>query len=222
MKLKSVDISKTAPTSSIVFQALRQAIIDGDIADGEPLRQDEIAGLFNTSRIPVREAISRLAEQGLVETRRYKGAFVAGLSIDKAEEIFDLRALLEPQIIRLAVPLMSTELLSKARTQCAAFSNSTNTAEWGELNRNFHATLYGASQLPFHIEIANNAMDRVDRYLRAQLVLSDGMARANKEHLEILAACEKGEADLAAALTKAHILGAKQSLVAHLQAKITD
>ena len=80
MKLNPVDISKTASASSIVFEALRKAIIEGDLKEGEPLRQDEIAGLFNTSRIPVREAISRLEEQGLVKTQRYKGAVVSGLS----------------------------------------------------------------------------------------------------------------------------------------------
>ena len=105
MKLNSVDISKTASASSIVFEALRKAIIEGDVKEGEPLRQDEIARLFNTSRIPVREAISRLEEQGLVKTQRYKGAVVSGLSATEAEEIFDFRALIEPEVIRRAVPL---------------------------------------------------------------------------------------------------------------------
>lgn len=73
MKLKTMDISATASASSIVFDALRKAIIEGQLEEGEPLRQDEIARLFNTSRIPVREAISRLEEQGLVKTQRYKG-----------------------------------------------------------------------------------------------------------------------------------------------------
>ncbi len=115
MKLKTMDISATASASSIVFDALRKAIIEGQLEEGEPLRQDEIARLFNTSRIPVREAISRLEEQGLVKTQRYKGAVVAGLSPRETAEIFDLRALVEPEIIRNAVPLMSKELLADAR-----------------------------------------------------------------------------------------------------------
>ena len=95
MKLESVDISKTASAATIVFEALKKAIIEGDLNEGDPLRQDEIAKLFNTSRIPVREAISRLDEHGLVKTQRYKGAVVSALSIDEAAEIFDFRALLE-------------------------------------------------------------------------------------------------------------------------------
>ncbi|GAB4291111.1 MAG: GntR family transcriptional regulator [Roseovarius sp.] len=213
MKLKAVDISRTASASAIVFDVLRKAIIEGEIKAGEPLRQDEIARLFNTSRIPVREAISRLEEQGLVKTQRYKGAVVAGLSASEAAEVFDLRALLEPQIIRDAVPRMSRECLSRAREHCMAFSGSADPMRWGDLNRTFHQTLYSASVLKYFIEVADNAMDRVERYIRAQLVMSNGMARAGREHLEILEACEAGDADRAGELLRAHILGAKLSLL---------
>lgn len=217
MKLTSMDISTTASASSIVFDALRKAIIQGQLEEGEPLRQDEIARLFNTSRIPVREAISRLEEQGLVKTQRYKGAVVAGLSPKETEEIFDLRALVEPEIIKNAVPRMSKEILASAREKCAAFSASDNPMEWGDLNRDFHETLYSASDLKFFREIAHNAIDRVERQIRAQLVMSNGMERAGREHFGIMDACEAGDADLAADLTGEHILGAKKSLLAHLQ-----
>ncbi|WP_083097736.1 GntR family transcriptional regulator [Pseudophaeobacter leonis] len=216
MKLNSVDISKTASASSIVFEALRKAIIEGDVKEGEPLRQDEIARQFNTSRIPVREAISRLEEQGLVKTQRYKGAVVSGLSADEAEEIFDFRALIEPEVIRRAVPLMSQETLETARRSWAAFSASADPMSWGDLNRDFHATLYRASGLQYHLDLIDNAMDRVDRYLRAQLVLSNGMQRANEEHIAIWEACVDGNATRAAELTRLHISGARESLIQNI------
>ncbi|MEM8876658.1 MAG: GntR family transcriptional regulator [Pseudomonadota bacterium] len=216
MKLKSVDISKTASASAIVFNALRKAIVDGDLEVGQPLRQDDIAQMFNTSRIPVREAISRLEEQGLVKTQRYRGAVVSGLSAEEAAEIFDLRALIEPEIIRRSVPLMTEKGLRRARRFCEDFSNSNDPMTWGDLNRDFHSELYAASRLKYHLDVVDNAMDRVDRYLRAQLVLSDGMERASREHLGMLEACEKRDADLAAARTAEHIRGAKESLLEHL------
>ena len=216
MKLKPVDISKTASASSIVFEALRKAIVEGDLEVGQPLRQDDIARMFNTSRIPVREAISRLEEQGLVKTQRYRGAVVSGLSAEEAAEIFDLRALIEPEIIRRSVPLMTAQGLRRARGFCEDFSNSNDPMAWGDLNRDFHSELYAASGLKYHLDVVDNAMDRVDRYLRAQLVLSDGMERANREHLGMLEACEKRDADLAAMRTAEHIRGAKDSLLEHL------
>ena len=221
MKLKSVDIAQTASAATLVFEALRTAIIEGELQDGEPLRQDEIARLFNTSRIPVREAISRLEEQGLVKSQRYKGAVVAGLSIEEATEIFEFRALVEGEVIRRAVPQMSAELLAEARTYCEEFAASPDPMQWGGLNRKFHWALYSACALPYHLGVVDNAIDRVDRYLRAQLVMTDGMEKANREHLAILDACEAGDADLACALTRAHIDDAKISLRAHLAAKPT-
>ena len=215
MKLRAVDISTTASASTIVFNALRKAIVEGEIPAGAPLRQDEIANMFNISRIPVREAISRLEEQGLIKTQRYKGAVVAGLSADEAAEVFDLRALLEPEILRDAVPKMSKDCLKKARAHCMAFSDSPNPMEWGDLNRTFHRTLYGASALKYHKEVADNAMDRVERYTRAQLVMSNGMERADIEHQAILEACEEGDADRASLLLRDHIFGAKHSLLEH-------
>lgn len=216
MKLKSVDIAQTASASSIVFDALRQAIIEGDLSDGEALRQDEIAKLFNTSRIPVREAISRLEEQGLVKTVRYKGAVVSSLSSEELAEVFDFRALLEPEIMRRSVPKLTPEMLAEARTCCDRFTQSQDMAEWGDLNREFHSSIYAASDLPFHLEVARNAMDRVDRFLRFRLSDFDRKATSNAEHLAILQACEDGDAKRAAKLTKDHIVGTKKHLLKSL------
>jgi DNA-binding GntR family transcriptional regulator len=217
MKFRATDISQSASATAIVFDSLRQAIIKGDVKEGQHLRQDEIARAFNISRIPVREALLKLEQHGLVKAQRYKGAVVSTLSFDDAAEIFSFRALLEPEVIRRAVPRMTPEVLEEARACCEAFAQSTDPMQWGDLNRRFHGTLYAASALPYHLEVLNNAMDRADRYLRAQLLLSDGMARANREHTEIVDACAAGDADRAADLTRQHIHGARESLFQHLQ-----
>jgi DNA-binding GntR family transcriptional regulator len=219
MKLTSIDISKTASASEIVFDALKKAIIEGELEIGTQLKQDEIARLFNTSRIPVREAISRLEQQGLVKSQRYKGAVVSGLSVEEAEEIFQFRMLVEPEVMRRAVPKMSASVLKNAEIYCDQFSQSTDPMDWGDLNRKFHSALYNACELDYHLGAIDHAMDQIDRYLRAQLVLSDGIEHADKEHKAILQACKDGKADLAAKLTYQHIDGAKDSLLAHIAKK---
>jgi DNA-binding GntR family transcriptional regulator len=218
-KFQAVDIGKTASAATIIFNALRKAIIEGDLSDGEPLRQDEIARLFNTSRIPVREALTMLEQQGLVKTERYKGAVVAALSMQEASEIFDFRALLEAEVVRQAVPNMTAEVLKQAEDYLERFARATDPMEYGDLNRGFHAALYGASNRPYHLKVIENSMDRIDRYLRAQLILSDGMSRADQEHRQILDACRSGEAETAARLTADHILGARDMLEHHLLPK---
>lgn len=216
MALKGVDVSKMVSAGGLVFEALRRAIIEGELKDGDPLRQDEIAKLFHTSRIPVREAITMLEQQGLVKNHRFKGAVVVGLSIAEASEIFDFRCVVDAHVIRAAVPHMTPALIAEARAICDSFASSTDPMRWGDLNRAFHITLYQASNLPFHLATLSNAMDRLDRYLRAQLLLTDGHARSNAEHLGILEACARGDADAAADLTVAHIRSAQHALQQHL------
>ncbi len=98
----------------------------GDMQDGEVLRQDQIASLFNVSRIPVREALARLEAQGLVTNHRYKGAVVTALSVEEIAETFEFRALVEPEVIRRSVLRMSAEALAEAEAHCAAFSSETD------------------------------------------------------------------------------------------------
>lgn len=213
MKLKATDIGQMASASEVIFEALREAIAQGDVKEGEALRQDHIARMFNVSRIPVREALTRLEEQGLVATQRYKGAVVASLSIDEIREIFEFRALLEPEILRYSVKRMTSDALGQAKRFADTFSTETDSSRWGDLNRSFHYALYEEANRPYYLQTISTALDRVDRYLRAQLVLTSGMERARREHQGILEACIARDAALAARLTREHILGACESLI---------
>lgn len=217
MKLKATDIGLMASASDVIFDALREAIAQGDIREGEALRQDHIARMFNVSRIPVREALTRLEEQGLVTTQRYRGAVVSRLSIEEVEELFEFRALVEPEVLRRSIARISPEALDRAASFAAAFATEPDTARWGELNRRFHYALYEDSGRPYYLQTINAALDRVDRYSRVQLVQTDGMRRARLEHEGILQAAIARDADRAASLTREHILGAGRSLIDFLR-----
>jgi DNA-binding GntR family transcriptional regulator len=79
---------------------------------------------------------------------------------------------------------------------------------WGERNREFHSALYRECGMPYHLEAIHAALDKTERYLVDQLVLTSGMRRARAEHQAILEAFEARDARLAARLTREHILGA--------------
>ena len=115
-----------------------------------------------------------------------------------------------------AAELTPTEVIAKAHAICEEFAVEKDPMRWGDLNRAFHGTLLAASGLPFHVSTLDSAMDRLDRYLRAQLLLTDGQNRANGEHRAILAACARGDADGAAELAVAHVRGANAALRVHL------
>ena len=69
LNLKAIDLGATSSAADVIFSALCQAIGEGELQDGDLLRQDQIATMFNVSRIPVREALARLEEQGLVTVK---------------------------------------------------------------------------------------------------------------------------------------------------------
>ena len=216
MTFRAQDLSQTRSAVDTIFEALREAIVKGDLEQGAQLRQEQIAAAFNVSRIPVREAIARLEQLGLVETQRYRGAFVTQLNIADIEEVFRLRALIEAEAIRHAVPRLDSVSLTRARKAATAFHDATDPADWMDRNREFHAVLYRPDLQPRTNAILTNLLNLSDRFLRAQLYLTAGQARADREHRQILAACEAGDADLAADLTAQHIRDAMASLLAHL------
>ncbi|MCP8894837.1 GntR family transcriptional regulator [Shinella daejeonensis] len=217
MKFEAVDVRQTASAADIVYETLRKAIISGELAEGAALRQDQIARMFNTSRIPVREALTRLEQHGLATSQRYRGTIVAGLSIVEIEEIFEFRALIEAEVMRLAVPDLDEVTLETARRHCLEFDRETDPGRWSDINRRFHYTLYEASHRPYYLQTVGAALDRIDRYLRAQLTFTNGLMRAGREHEAILAACIAGDAERASRLTRDHVLDAGRSLVAFLR-----
>ncbi|MBO6676681.1 MAG: GntR family transcriptional regulator [Rhizobiales bacterium] len=217
MNLKTVDLGAASSSADVIFDALREAIVEGTLKDGDLLRQDQIATMFNVSRIPVREALARLEEQGLITNQRYKGAVVSSLSLDEISELFEFRALLEGEVIRQAVDQITDQTLDEAKNFAEEFARETDSSRWGALNRQFHYTLYKDCKKPYHLQIIANALDSVSRYLRAQLVLTSGIERARREHAGILDAAINRDSAEAAARTRDHILGASRSLIEFLE-----
>ncbi|WP_198669616.1 GntR family transcriptional regulator [Pelagibacterium sediminicola] len=217
MKLRASDLSKQASSADVIYNALRDAIIRGEIGEGGALRQDTIAQMFRVSRIPVREAMQRLEAQGLVVSERHKGAVVASLSVEQITEIFQFRALIEPIVIEMAVPLMTEKTLAEAQGHCDAFAAETDPLRWGDLNRAFHRVLYRDAGKPYFLSVVDKTNDLVERYVRLVLYFVQGMRHAVAEHQAILDACKERDAKGAAELTRRHIELASETLVDYLR-----
>nr|WP_218584104.1 GntR family transcriptional regulator [Pseudomonas akapageensis] len=185
---------------------LRDAIIKGELPEDEPIRQDEIAKVFNVSKIPVREALKRLESEGLVEFHRNRGALVTRISDFELAQVCEVRVLLEVQIIKQAIPHLTESHFAKAEAVLDEFLVLEDTARWAELNWAFHAALYEAAQRPFLFNMIRSIHDKIERYLRLQIEKSeDGKKIADEEHRAILEACRIGDEELAARLMEQHI-----------------
>ncbi|MDH1007993.1 GntR family transcriptional regulator [Pseudomonas nicosulfuronedens] len=202
--------------SETIAKHLREAIISGQMAEHEPIRQDDIAQIFNVSKIPVREALKRLEAEGLVEFQRNKGALVTKISEPELAQMFEVRVVLEVQALRLAIPNMSDATFARAESICAEFVGEDDIGRWAELNWELHACLYEPAQRPYLVGLIRSIHDKVERYLRLQMSMSDGKERADHEHHDILDACRAGDADRAARLLEEHINGVCRTLYEHL------
>ena len=152
-----------------VLDAVRTAILTGDLAAGETLRQEELAERLGVSRMPVREAIKRLHAEGLVEVLPSRRVRVAALSRDEIEDIYDMRAALEPLAVRLAVPRLTRAQLRDAAHALEAAADEEDAETFGVRNAAFHLSLMSACERPRLLAEIASLLDLSDRYQRAAL-----------------------------------------------------
>ncbi len=202
--------------SDHIAQILKDAIVEGLLPAGEVLKQDEIAAHFHVSKIPVREALKHLEAKGLVTFLRNRGAIVASLSCEEILEYVDIRAMLEARAAYLSASKISDESLEEARLHLAEFGAEHQAGRLGELNWQFHSTLYSAAGRPILLTEIRSLYNKVERYVRALLAVTTEMPKTQHEHAEILAAFTARDPDAAAELTRAHVLDAGASFVKYL------
>ena len=124
--------------AAAVVERLRDQILNGELREGEQLRQDAIATEFQISRIPVREALSHLAAEGLITIVANRGAVVSALAPEEIEQLFETRAVLECYMLRCAVPNFTDADFLKAESILKQYEDSlakdSDIKNWGEWN----------------------------------------------------------------------------------------
>ena len=206
-RVKSERVARNTITDAVTDQ-LRSLILSGEIADGMPLRQDAIADEMGTSRIPVREALSRLEGEGLVASYPHRGYVVTGLSRDDIQELFDLRALLEPELLSYSIPRLTAQDIATAETIIEDYNASIASGDvtsWGEFNRRFHMTLYNPSNRVKSLRIVRELLVNSDRYARLVLTVGNSVHRAQHDHDALLELCRQGLVNQAVDLIRYHI-----------------
>ncbi len=206
--------------TQLVVETIREKILSGEIKAGQPLRQAALAQELNVSRIPVREALLQLEAEGLVTFEPHKGATATELNASQVDELFELRAMLEADLLASSIPNLSDEKLDEATgilyqlDRALGTENAAN--KWSELNSSYHNCLYSASDKPQTQELVNTLNKNADRYIRMHLLWAGGISKAESEHNEILAHCKDKNIEQATAILKKHILGSRDEIKAFL------
>lgn len=194
-----------------VAQELRRRILAGHYPQGVKLQQEQIAAELGVSRSPVREALGQLEAEGLVVLTPQKGAQVSPISRDEIAELFELRQLVEPHLLALAIPEMTEADLNKATSIISEMADI-DVDGWGDANWRLHETLYAPAGRPAMLKLLRRTHETIGRYIRMQVVATNGRADAHREHKLILDACRKRDVGKAVGLLREHIEGAGRML----------
>jgi len=198
--------------SGKVADALREMIFSGEVEQREQLRQDDIAKRLGVSRIPVREAFLQLEAEGLVVNIPYKGAVVSELSEDEITEYFDIRAVLEVDLLERAIENMDNKAIKKARGALKKMQTASPKG-WGDLNWQLHSALLEAANRPITLELVKRIHDNVERYVRIELAISQtNRDRAHTDHDRLITLCEEGKTEEACKTLHDHLIQARDDL----------
>jgi DNA-binding GntR family transcriptional regulator len=205
--------------SDRVFQALRDKILRGDIAPDAPVRQDALALELGVSKIPVREALTRLEAQGLVTSFPHRGYVVRPLTCDEAVDVFDLRFKLEPGAAALGAERANGTEHEEAREAFAALDKAlrTRAGDTGRRNREFHLALVRPSGRSVAVETIERLLTLAERYVSIHLKPTGRPDRARREHGELLEAWLARRTKAVRKMTEDHITATLKDLSAQLR-----
>lgn len=204
--------------------ALRERILSGELPGGSLLRQERLAEDYGVSRIPVREALRLLEGEGLVALQVHRGAIVTAHSPEQIEELFDLRAMLERDLVERAVARATAQDVARAeevlRRVEAAYAEKATHA-WGALNSEFHRSLYLPAEREQTLALVANITLGTERYIRLYHRLFDvAVAQAQADHREIMKLYRARKARQVGALVERHVQYTKRALVEALASRL--
>jgi DNA-binding GntR family transcriptional regulator len=199
-----------------VYAAIRERISSGSLPRGGRVHQEDLAEELGVSRTPVREALRRLAAEGLVEMRTNRGARVADVDQGGMRGAYDARLVVEPGAARLAAQRRPAEPLARMRAAVQAQRGAVRSVQRSfEANRQFHLALVAASENDFLIQLADRLwVARIGATIyERQVETQERMLLDVREHELILEAIEDGDGRKAESLTRRHLTDAmKRSL----------
>lgn len=195
---------------------VRQMIEKGVYGPGSPLRQEEIAGRLGVSRIPVREAFRLLEADGVVSVQPNRGAFVARPGEEEVAELFDVRLMLEEDLLRRAVGNLNEAALRELEWLDDRIASARNAFDWVRFDEEFHSAVYAAARRPRTLALITVLRRSLNAYYLRYLRPDTRAAAWRSEHQAVLRALRRRDADAAVAALRRHLVATRSTLVAAL------
>jgi DNA-binding GntR family transcriptional regulator len=197
-----------------VYEVLRERILAGELEGGARLHQENLSTQLGVSRTPVREAITRLAADGLVELLPNRGARVAAVSLADIRAAFEARLGIEPLAARLAAERRPREALKSAHAAVVEQRRARTARTAYKAIRKYHLAIVEASGNPHLVRFAETLWSgRIGLHVYLRQVSPQMLASDAREHEQILAAVDGGKAASAERLARAHIAASLDRLL---------
>jgi DNA-binding GntR family transcriptional regulator len=213
------DDEATGDAVDVAYQAIRRAIIEGTYPAGARLPEEELSERIGVSRTPIRQALRQLDQQGHVELRPRRGAWVSSWTAEDIAEVYGVRAQLESHGARIAAAKIGALDLRRLEENCLRMEALEDARqegfldELGELNNEFHASLLRATG---NRRLMTSLASIVETPLILRVYhLYDERRRyeALRHHREIIAALSQRDGEWAEATMRVHILSARSTLL---------
>lgn len=200
----------------VALQQMKKSIICCDLAPGEKLKVAELSKSYGLSSSPIREALNRLAQEGIVEANENKGFRVTELSMDDFREITRLRCLLESEALADAIAhgddaweanvlgaFHRLGLIEKKLGKVAVVLDD----DWAQRHKAYHFALFSACPSTLLLRMIDSLFDRAERYRRFSALHRTGERRKGDEHKQLMEATLARDTVKAVDLLKRHING---------------
>ncbi|MBM3358769.1 MAG: phosphonate utilization associated transcriptional regulator [Betaproteobacteria bacterium] len=216
-----IELLQQHSLTSLVQRELERQIVSGELASGAKLNEADIAGELRVSRGPVREAFRALEQAGLVRLEKNRGVFVRQVSLEEANEIYEVRAALDGLIGRLAARRIRPEQLARVRAivkRMHAVGRARDADAYFPLNLEFHEVLAEAAGNRALRANYRRVVNELDLFRRETLVRNaQNIPISTRDHEAILNAVVKGDSALAERLLFEHVINSRERL--HLALK---
>lgn len=209
----------TRSRADFVYDSLRDAIWEGRFARGARVREEDVAKTLGVSRTPVREALQRLQQRGLLENRPGRGLTVAELSKRQVLELYAMREILEGSAARFAAEQASRadiEILDHLQRDLSQAPDEPLTLV--KLNRRFHLAIYEAAHNDYLLQALDSLHDSMALLNSATFRAPNLRQESDAEHRGIVEAIARRDPDAAETLAREHIRRAQRTRFATLMA----
>jgi phosphonate utilization transcriptional regulator len=216
----AIEMLREHSLATLAQQELERRIISGEIAAGTKLNEVEVASALGVSRGPVREAFSALSQAGLVRVEKNRGVFVRQVSLEEANEFYEVRAALEGLIGKLAARRIAIDEIEQLRAvvrRMHQIQKSRRADDYFALNVEFHDVLARAARNNALLAHYRGVVNQLDLYRRATITRGvENIPLSTEEHEAIVEAVAARDERRAEALLTEHVLVSRARLHAAL------